>query len=167
VSVVHLKEKEMAVTGSPAFSIIPEKEFQIEVFVYEGDVPEVSIGNNVEISLVAFPDEEFQGEVISINSIGEIIDGVVYYKTIVSLDDYPEKTMVNMTADVIILTAKKEGVLNIPERVTFVEDGKRYVNVITNGDTEKREVEVGMKGEGRVFEVLSGLNEGEKVLTTK
>ncbi|MDA3815638.1 MAG: HlyD family efflux transporter periplasmic adaptor subunit [Patescibacteria group bacterium] len=132
VSVVHLKEEETAVIGTPVFSIIPEEEFQIEVFIYEGDVPEVSIGNKVDISLVAFPDIEFQGEVISINFIGEVIDGVVYYKTIVSPNDYPEKTMVNMTADVTILTAKKEGVLSIPERVTFVEDVKRYFEVINN-----------------------------------
>ncbi|MEA2092599.1 MAG: HlyD family efflux transporter periplasmic adaptor subunit [Patescibacteria group bacterium] len=167
VSVVHIKEKEIAVAGAPTFSIIPEKEFQIEVFIYEGDIPEVRIGNKADISLVAFPDKKFQGEVISINSIGEIIDEIVYYKTIVSFSDYPEKMMVNMTADVTILTAKKEGALTIPERVTFVEDEKRYVNVIINGETEKREVEVGMKGEGRIFEVLSGLSEGEKVLITR
>jgi HlyD family secretion protein len=165
LSVAHLKEKETATAGVPAFSIIPEEEFQIEVYIYEGNVSEVRTGNEANISLVAFPDEEFQGEVISINPIGEIIDGVVYYKTIISFSDYPEKTMVNMTADVTILTAKKEGSLTIPEGATFVESDKRYVNVINNEEIEKREVEVGMKGEGRVFEVLSGLNEGEKVLT--
>ncbi len=167
VSVVHLKEKEMAISGSPVLSIIPEESFQIEVFVYEGDVPEVITGNKAEVSLVAFPDNTLQGEVVFINSVGEIIDGVVYYKVLVSLEDYPEKTMVNMTADVTILTAKKEGVLTVLERNTFTEDGKRYVNIINNGDVEKREIQVGMKGEGRVFQVLSGLNEGEKVLITR
>jgi HlyD family secretion protein len=166
VSVVHLKEKEMAISGSPVLSVVPEESFQIEVFIYEGDIPEVKIGNKVDVSLVAFPDDTFQGEVVFINPVGEVIDGVVYYKVLVSLEDYPEKTMINMTADVTILTAKKEEVLTVPERNTFVEDGKRYVNVIEDEEIEKREIQVGMKGEERVFEVLSGLSEGEKVLIT-
>ena len=39
------------------------------------------------------------------------------------------------------------------------------MGVLNNGEYEEREIEVGIRGEGRVMEVVSGLKEGEKVVS--
>lgn len=63
-----------------------------------------------------------------------------------------------------VITARKEQVLNIPLRAVHVADGQSYVYVV--GENNMREVkwiETGMSGDSTV-EILSGLEEGEKVI---
>ena len=67
-------------------ALLPSVPFKIETDIYEEDVVKVNIGNPVDISLVAFPDEIFKGKIISIDPAGKLIDGVVYYKIVVAFD---------------------------------------------------------------------------------
>ncbi|GEM_PF-997197 len=164
VSNLFKRSGEIAGAGEPVAEFTLDDEFQIEVFIYEGDIPGVDVGDTANVSFVAFPDEEFKGEVVSINPVGEIKDGVVHYKTVIILDDYPENVRANMTVDATILAKEKEDVLIVPREATYVEDGKDYVDVLVDGKRERREVELGMMGEGRSIEVISGLSEGEKVI---
>ena len=63
-----------------------------------------------------------------------------------------------------VITEQKTQVLTIPARAIYVADGKSYVYVV--GENNMREVkwiETGMYGDSMV-EILSGLEEGEKVI---
>lgn len=63
-----------------------------------------------------------------------------------------------------VVTEQKTDVLTIPARAVHIADGKSYVYVV--GDDNMREVkwvETGMYGDSNV-EILSGLEEGEKVI---
>ncbi len=163
ISNIFKRRGEVAGVGEPISRMTIEEDFQIEIFIYEGDVPKVSVGDTAEVSFVAFPNTVFTGEVISINPTGEIKDGIIYYETILILSDYPENVLANMTVDVVILTDRKEDVLYIPERVVYRENGTPYVDVLIGEEVEKREVTLGMRGEGRLIEV-EGVKEGERVI---
>lgn len=163
VSKVLKRGGEVVSPGEPVIALLPEEEFRIEVFIYEGDVGRIKENNKVEVSFVAL-EGDFKGEVAFINPVGEIRDGVVYYKTFIVLQEYPEEIRVGMTADVTIIAKEKESVLFVPREAIYREDGEDYVDILLNGEKEKRKVETGMTGERREMEILSGLKEGEKII---
>jgi len=164
VASLGARRGEIVSGGTPIAVITPDEEIQIAVDVYEGDIREVDVGDAVTVSFVAFPGEEFEGEVVSINKTGKVIDGVVYYEVKVMLDEYPENTLPQMTVDVTINAEEKEDVPFLPDRAIRRREGRHYVNVLEEGEVKEREIETGITGEGRRVEIISGLKEGEKVV---
>ncbi len=149
--------------------LLPTVPFEIETDIYEEDVVKINIGNPVDISLVAFPDEIFKGKVIAINPAEKLIEGVVYYRIIISpafVDEggVLEGVKPGMTADLIIKTAQKENVLMINEEAIQKKDDKVFVEVLKNGEIEEREIETGLLGSNDMIEIISGLIIGEKVI---
>ena len=144
--------------------LLPASPFEIEADIYEEDVVKINIDNPVDISLVALPEKIFKGKVISINPAQELIEGVVYYKVIIGFEEIPEGIKPGMTADITIKTASRENVLIVPEAAIQKKDGKSIVQVLKNGVIEEKEVKIGLEGSNDMTEVVSGLEEGEKVI---
>jgi len=145
-------------------NLLPTAPFKIEVDIYEEDVVKIDTENLVEISLVAFPDQIFLGKVISINPAEKLVEGVVYYKVTVSFDEAPSGIKPGMTADLTIVTARKENILTVPEDALQEKDGKIMVEVLEEGEVKEKEVEIGLEGSNDLVEIISGLKEGEKVI---
>ncbi len=164
VSDVLMRKGEVASPASPLVIITPEEDIQIAIDIYEGDIASVSVGDPVTTSFVAFPDKDFHGEVVFVNPTGKVIDGVVYYKVKVVLDEYPENTLPQMTVDVTIKTEEKEDVLLLSDRAIQRREGKSFVKVLENGEHVEKEVKTGITGGDRTIEIVSGVEEGEKVL---
>jgi len=171
--IIEIKKRvgEIVQPSSQDVSIIllPAAPFEIEVDIYEEDVVKMDIGNLVDIFLVAFPNQDFKGKIISINPAEKLIEGVVYYEaTIGSTSDsenwIPDKVKPGMTADLVIRTALRENVLVIPEDAIQKKDGKKIVEVFKNGDIKDREIEIGLQGSNYLVEITSGLEEGEEVI---
>ncbi len=166
ITKIHKKVKEMAQPSlqDPVISLLSLALFEIEVDIYEEDVVKMDIGNPVDISLIAFPGQIFQGEVISIDPAQEIIDGVVYYKAFIDPGEIPDQVKPGMTADLIIKTAFKKNVLIIPEDGIQYKEGKKIVKVFKDGSIEEREIIIGLQGSDYIVEVVSGLEEGENIV---
>ena len=165
ISKILIREGEIISAGSSVATIIPDEDFYVEVDIYEGDMPKVNLGNSVSASFLAFEKKDFSGEVISINQTGKVVDGVVYYPVKIMLESYPKEARIEMTVDVTIKAIEKENVLLLPERSIQRREGKQFITVLENGEFVEREIETGIRGEGRVVEVISGVKEGEKILT--
>jgi len=70
-----------------------------------------------------------------------------------------------MSADIDILTAQRNNVLTISERAVESENGKKIVQVLLEGEkTKKVEVETGLRGDGGMIEIKSGLKEGDEAV---
>jgi len=164
ISASLAREGEVVSLGSPVAVIVPDEDIQVGIDIYEGDIAKINEGDKVEATFVAFPGEKFDGEVVFINPVGKIVDGVVYFEVKIILDDYPENTLPQMTVDIVIETGRRENVLIVPERSVITRDGKSIVRVYDNGDIVEKEVVVGLRGEGRMVEVVSGLEEGDKIV---
>ena len=144
--------------------ILPTDTYEIEADIYEEDVVKMNIGNEVDISLIAFPDQTFKGRVISVDPAEKLVEGVVYYKTIIDFEKIPEGVKPGMTADLVIKTASKENVLIIPRNAINKKDGKTIVETLNGKNIGEREVKIGLEGNNDMAEIISGLNEGEKVI---
>lgn len=164
VSNVLARGGEVIMGGSPVVVVSPEEDMQIAIDIYEGDIAKVSVGDRVSARFVAFPDEDLAGEVVFINPIGKIIDGVIYFSIKIILDNYPENVLPQMTVDITIRTAEKNDIILIPERTIYREGGKEFVKIIEDGDIREVEITTGLRGEGRMIEVISGVEEGDRVL---
>jgi len=88
------------------------------------------------------------------------------YETTLSLDTQQEGIKSGMTADIVVETNKKENVLMIPINVIEKIDGLERVQVKNGKQIEDRIIQTGLEGNDYA-EVISGLNEGEEIITGK
>jgi len=162
---IYKKREEAVQIIEPVISIISVDDFQIEVDIYEEDIVKVKTENPVDITLIAFPAQTFQGKVISINPTEKLIGGVVYYEVIIGFkEEAPKVLKSGMTADIRIITASKENVLVISEDAIQEKNDEVMVQVFKNGLIQDRIIEIGLKGDDDRVEVVSGLQEGETVV---
>jgi len=148
---------------SPFLSIQADK-LIVEANVPETDVVKLDVGDSVEMTIDAFDfTEKLQGSVVYIDPAETMIQGVIYYeiKTAFDIDDPRLKS--GMTANLEIITDKKEDILIIPARAIKFEDSIRYVEVL-NGGPKKVKIETGLESDQYV-EVTEGLKEGDKIIT--
>ena len=168
---VSVKFGEQIEAGKSAITLQDVENLYVESDINENNISNLTLNQNVEVTVDALPDKKFAGTVSSIDISSEANDGVVNYKIKVALLDKDINIRPGMNAEITILISAKENVLSIPEATTFVRDGKTFVNIITNEKRKKyieREISVGAKGDGNMVEVLSGLESTEKIaLITK
>ena len=76
-------------------------------------------------------------------------------------------TGTGMSATGTIILAEKNNVLAIPNYFVKKVGDKSVVDVVSEkGSTTKREVVLGLLGTDSMVEIISGLSEGEKIVST-
>lgn len=167
ISQINKKQGEQiqGFSGQDFIILIPKEPFQIEVNIPEVDIAKVNIEDSCRIDLDAFSEKQFFGKVIKIDPAETIIAGVIYYKTTISLDTEDEKIKPGMTANVVIVTEFKENVLTVPQRAIFEKQGKKMVRIVNGKSFDEIEVQTGLKGVQGEVEIISGLKQGDKVVT--
>jgi len=178
VTTVNYNVGEQTSAAKPVVIMLSNDIFQIKVDIPESDIAKVKIGNKVKIELDAFgSDHPFSGTVTFIEPAQTTIQDVIYYKTTVVFDNDPlvDQIKPGMSANVSIATSEKTNILYIPQRAVKIKEisldqkvADKYVEVLlSTGVTEERIVTIGLKADGGLVEILSGLKEGEKVVTFK
>ena len=71
-----------------------------------------------------------------------------------------------MTANVIITTDVRDGVIGIPQGAVEARDSKKYVRVMSGEEVVEREVMTGSGSNLGNVEIFSGLSEGEQISLT-
>lgn len=141
--------------------------YEIDVDIPETDVVKLSLNDDAEITLDSLgKDVKFFGKVINIDPAATDIQGVVYYKVKVSLDENgDERVKPGMTANVVINTDMRENALYIPSRAVLSNNGdSKYVRVLEGKEVVEKEVVLGIKGDNGLVEIISGLSEGEEII---
>ncbi len=143
------------------------KQYQVSSYVSEQDLPLVSIGQSVKVTFEALEGNQYEGKVVSIDTLPTTdSSGVVTYKVISELSSGIEDIKVGMTATVQIVQKEEKNVIIIPNKAVKMESGIQTVNVKReDGMVEKREIKAGLT-DGRNVAVSSGLNEGETLVIT-
>jgi len=151
--------------AAPIISILPSEPFEIKADIYEEDVVKIQEGDSVNISLVAFPDRIFKGKVVFIDPAEKIIDEVVYYPVTIDFETVPDGLKPGMTADIAVVVARKDNVLVAPKEAVKIEGSKGTVMALKNKKIEEKEISLGLVGTNDMVEIISGLEEGEKIIT--
>lgn len=156
------KSGQIASPNVTLVSVISEKTLEIEANVPEVDVGRVAAGNEVTITLDAFPGETFSGRVTYVDPGETIIDGVVNFKVKVVFDLQDPRIKTGLTANLTIETLKKSNVVVIPQFAVIENDEGTFVRKVVGGKaTENEPVKLGIRGQDGQVEVVSGVASGD------
>jgi HlyD family secretion protein len=86
---------------------------QIDANVAEADVGVVKVDQNVDFTVDAFPMQTFQGKVVQVRNAPITVQNVVTYDTVIGVSNPDLKLKPGMTANVSIIVAHKDNVLQI------------------------------------------------------
>jgi len=168
VTKVDIKLGEQAQVGAEVIRLQNVNSLHAEADVSEADIVPVAIGQTIDYTFDALgPNRHFSGTVLTVNPASTVISGVVNYKVTGALDNIPD-IKPGMTANMTILVAQKENALVVPSSAVINQDNKRFVRVID--DTVKKtyhqvEVTTGLEADAGLTEILSGLTDGQEVVT--
>ena len=167
VTLVGVKEGEMS-GGQPAFVLTDLSGYHVDVIVDEIDIGRVQEGQAVTITLDALPGETLGGHVDRIAETAQLDSGVVTYKVTVNLSPDPAPLRAGMTANVDIVTERRQDVLLVPNRFVRIDraTGQAFVDKAVGEGIQSVEIQIGLRDE-TYSEVLAGLEEGDVVVLIK
>jgi RND family efflux transporter MFP subunit len=146
------------------FTIGDPQALEVVANVTEEDYPLISVGQNAEIYFDARPDVNVQGKIERI--IPMRIEGDhPLYNIYISLNEVPDGLADGMTSDTAITIAKSESVLCLPRALVRASSGDKTTVKVWDGVQEvSKQITIGLRGDTYV-EIVSGLNEGDQVVT--
>lgn len=87
---------------------------QVEADVDEADIGQVNLGQRVEFSVDAYPDDVFTGKITQIRLMPVVSSNVVTYTVIVEAPNPDLKLKPGLTATITIITKEAKDVLTVP-----------------------------------------------------
>ena len=138
-----------------------------EVKIHETWVDKIQPGQQVKITMSAFPDKVFTGKVLKKAPLASpeewMNPDLKVYAADVSIDGTHNFLKTGMTAKVEIIIEELKDVLSVPIQVVVNRGGKKLCYVENSKNPREREVETGAFNDSFV-EIKKGLSEGDKVL---
>jgi Cu(I)/Ag(I) efflux system membrane fusion protein len=149
--------------GARLFRIAPLDHVWIETAIQEADLQLVSVGQSARVSLPSLPGVSLVG---SVGYVYPTLDADTRTGRIRIVLPNPEGSLLpDMYANVELRVDRGEKLL-VPASAVLYAGPRRIVFVdLGEGRLAPREVEIGA-GNGEVYEVLSGLEEGETIVTS-
>jgi cobalt-zinc-cadmium efflux system membrane fusion protein len=148
-------------TDANLFKIIDISRVWIDANVFEKDLERVKLGQEVKVSVPAFPGATFSGRVILVSSVVDPETRSVKVRTEVPNPDGRLKP--DMFANVAIVTDLHRTAISILQSAVLNDGGKTVVFVAEGSGYKKRQVTAGIQSNDRV-EIIDGLNAGDKVV---
>lgn len=134
-------------------------------YVNEVDVSRVQKGQKVLVTLDAFRDSTFTGEIASVASLGRAKDGnssIKVFEIFVTILSQSEILKPGMTTSNRIIVNEIPSVLFVPHESVFDNGGSPYVFVKNGSGFEKKKVKLGAKGEDFII-ITEGIKENDEV----
>jgi cobalt-zinc-cadmium efflux system membrane fusion protein len=148
-------------TDANLFKIIDLSQVWIDANVFEKDLQRVRPGQEVRLTVTAFPQSTFTGRVIFVDNVVDPETRTVKVRTEVANPDGRLKP--EMFANVQIVTELNRAAISIPQSAVLNDEGKTVVFVAEGNGYKKRQVQAGIQNNDRV-EIVDGLSAGDKVV---
>lgn len=151
----------------PAVDLVDTSCLYVQAPIDEVDAPAIQTGMPARITLDAFPDVEFKGEVRRIAPYVSEVEQqarTVDVEAVFTAPEQYQQLLPGYSADLEVIIEVREGVLLIPTEAVL--PGQRVlVYDPESGRIEERRIETGLSN-WRVTQVVSGLSAGEQVVTS-
>jgi HlyD family secretion protein len=168
ITQVNTKVGQQATAMQPVFVLQNINVLHAESYVSESNVASLKTGDSVDYTFDALgPDQHYAGRVLTIDPASTVISGVVDYLVKTSLPSIRE-IKPGMTANMTILVATSTNALAVSSDAIINQNGLQYVNVVDNPQTKSYhqvQITTGLQADGGLVEVLSGLTEGQEIVT--
>jgi HlyD family secretion protein len=106
-------------------------EVQVRTLVDESDVGQIRSGQPATITVEAYPDREFQGQVLKIEPQATVQQNVTMFAVLTRISNENRLLKPGMNADVEIVLGREEGVLKLPNAgVKMPEEARQLVTAL-------------------------------------
>lgn len=161
---------------------------EIKIEISEGDIVAVRQGMPIEYTILSEPENVYTATLTSIDpghttlsngsyksttgssstssSSSSSSNNAVYYYGKAHIDNRNGPLRIGMTTQNVITVANIQNALLAPAVAVRMRDGKKTVRILQDGAPQAREVKTGLS-DGAQVEILSGLNEGDEVITAQ
>ncbi len=177
IASVNLKQFDSVSTGSAVTTLITNQKIA-QLSLNEVDATKINLGDKATLTFDAIENLTLTGEVVEIDAVGTVSQGVVSYKVKIGFDSQDERIKSGMTVNSIIQTNVKQDTLAVPSSAVKTQNGVSYVQVFDPALTDTGgisgvvsdippvpvEVKTGISNDTQV-EILDGLKEGEQIVT--
>jgi len=161
VTSVTVSSGEMVSPSIPLLSIIDVSRIFVKVGISEKDISKIKEGQKVNLEIDAFPEERFQGEVVSRGVAVDQISKTLEVKIEILQPEVQIPVGVFARGDILVKT-NQDALIISSSALTRKKDGI-YVYVIEEGIARQKEVVLGIIQDERV-EILEGLSEEEEIV---
>ncbi len=167
--VVDVAEPNAGVNVSPTseiMTIVDPQSVYFEVLVDELLISKVKVGQLVEVTLDAYPDESFQAQVRQMGFVSvPLLGGGMGYVVKVDLPNPPEalRYKLGMNGDAMITVKEVSEALTLPVEAVRQKQGKYVVDKLVDGKVVEVEIKIGGESDEEI-EIVEGLSEGERVV---
>lgn len=153
---------------NPAIATLPDMSILVsETYVQEIDIIKIAIGDTVEISIDALPDNQYSGIISKIANIGQELQGfdTKVFKVLIDMNENGEEIKPSMTTDNKIILQHFDDIVKIPREYLFSNNGDSFVFLKKNSKILKKKVITGAENDEEII-ITSGLNAKDKILTS-
>lgn len=162
---------------TPTLFVIAEDltKMQVNANVSEADIGVVREGQSATFSVDAFPERMFSGTVSQVRNSPLNVQNVITYDVVIDADNADLALRPGMTANVDIVTGKRDDVLRVPtaalrfrppagDRATAAAPSGAAVWRLADGRPEPVNVETGLADDSYTEVRTGGLREGDAVI---
>lgn len=162
ISAKNIKQCEFTNPGVVIASITNIGNLKASVFVEQSKVYQLKMGQAGVLTSSFFPDKNFSGKIVFISPKADANHNYQVDLLLTNTEGVSLKAGTDMFAS--FNTAKKASVLQIPKTALVLDHAEPFVYVLEQGKAVGKTIKTGAMLYDKV-EVLSGLKEGEKVIT--
>jgi HlyD family secretion protein len=170
-----------SVTSGTSIATLISKEKIAEIALNEVDVAKIRVGQKTTLTFDAIEDLALTGQVVELDTVGTVSQGVVTYTVKIRLDVDDERVRPGMSVSANIVTEIHQDVLAVPASAVKTDGDRTYVLVLEGElpavgsgtgvqgivpPLPPREVDVvvGLSSD-TMTEIVSGVEEGTAVVT--
>ena len=160
----NVLEHEYITPGRDLYVVVDLSTVWVQAKVYEYELPHIELGKPAAVTVAALPGRQFPGEVVFVQPTVEEATRTIQVR--VELPNPDGALKPGMFADIVITHPMGEGLL-VPTSAV-IRTGERDIafRVESNDRFVPVEVQVGEVKFGDRFQVLKGLQEGDRVVTS-
>lgn len=163
VSVRYIKVGNAIQPNSAAFKITQMDTLHAHIYVPERDIHKLAPRQAATMTLDAWPDKAFKGQILRVNPVVDAATGTV--KVTVAMAGGQRELKPGMFGRVEVLYDRRESAVLVPKDAVLTEDAAQSVFVVDNGKAQRRPIKVGYS-DSYNYEVVEGLKAGDQVVTT-
>ncbi|MBI2644766.1 efflux RND transporter periplasmic adaptor subunit [Candidatus Uhrbacteria bacterium] len=167
------------ISPSAAFAIFITKQQTADISLNEVDVSRVAVGQKTTLTFDAIPNISLTGEVAEIDTIGTMSQGVVTYNVKIVFDTQDDRVKPGMSINASVITNIHQDVLVILNSALktrgnaqvvevfdppLPDEGQGNQGILSSISLHMQTVEAGLSND-TFTEILSGLKEGEQIVT--
>jgi HlyD family secretion protein len=173
-------EKGDTIGSSALICTLITKQQIAEISLNEVDIAQVKAGQKVTLTFDAVEDLTITGEVLEVDTLGTVNQGVVSYNVKISFDAQDERVKPGMTVSASIIINVRQNVLMVPSSAIKANNGISYVEVVSGAidasfsanvsglsssqSLSAQTIEVGASND-TMTEVINGIEEGKMIVT--